>query len=486
MTPTLVVSILVVYFAVLILISFFTSRGADTTTFFTANRQSPWYLVAFGMIGSSLSGVTFISVPGNVGAIGFGYFQIVLGYLLGYWVIIGVLMPLYYRLNLISIYTYFEKRFSFWSYKTGAFFFLISRTLGSALRLYLAATVLQLFLFDAWGVPFFITVATTLVLIWVYTIKGGVKTIVYTDAFQTLFLVAAVCVAVWQVSDDLGMSFPQMIDAIQASKYSKMFYFEDPNSPMFFFKQFIGGALITITMTGMDQEIMQKNLTCKTLSDAQKNMFWFSIILVIVNLLFLTLGAMLFIYSEQNHIAIPASTDELFPLLALKEFSLIVGIFFLLGITASSYASADSALAGLTTSFCIDFLNFKDKPEHLKRRQKFLVHLGFSFLFLLIIVVFREINERSVIDAVLGIAAYTYGPLLGLFSFGIFTNLQVKDKLVPLVCILSPVICYIFSIYSPLLFNGYKLGLEVLLINGLVTFLGLALITKKGERVASL
>lgn len=486
MTPLLVVSILAAYFGVLILISFLTSRGADTTTFFTANRQSPWYLVAFGMIGSSLSGVTFISVPGNVGTIGFGYFQVVLGYLLGYWVIIGVLMPLYYRLNLISIYTYFEKRFSFWSYKTGAFFFMISRTLGSALRLYLAATVLQLFLFDAWGVPFYVTVATTLVLIWLYTIKGGVKTIVYTDTFQTFFLVTAVCVAVWQISDDLGMSFSTMIDAIQESKYSRMFYFDDPNSPMFFWKQFIGGALITITMTGMDQEIMQKNLTCKTLGDAQKNMFWFSIILVVVNLLFLTLGALLFMYSEVNNFAVPAATDELFPRLALNEFSLVVGIFFLLGITASSYASADSALAGLTTSFCIDFLNFKDKPEHVKSRQKFLVHLGFSLLFLLIIVIFREVNERSVIDAVLGIATYTYGPLLGLFSFGIFTKLQVKDRYVPIVCVLSPILCYILSIYSPAMFNGYKLGLEVLLINGILTFIGLALISKKGERVQAL
>ncbi len=486
MTPTLVLFILVAYFGVLILISFLTSRGADTTTFFTANRQSPWYLVAFGMIGSSLSGVTFISVPGNVGATGFGYFQVVLGYLLGYWVIIGVLMPLYYRLNLISIYTYFEKRFNFWSYKTGAFFFMVSRTLGSALRLYLAAAVLQLFLFDAWGVPFFVTVATTLVLIWVYTIKGGIKTIVYTDTFQTFFLVSAVCVAVWQISDDLGMSFPSMIDAIRDSQYSKMFYLEDPNSPMFFWKQFIGGALITITMTGMDQEIMQKNLTCKNLGDAQKNMFWFSIILVAVNLLFLTLGALLFLYSEANGIAIPAATDDLFPMLSLNEFSLVVGIFFLLGITASSYASADSALAGLTTSFCIDFLNFKDKPEHVKNRQKFLVHLGFSLLFLVIIVIFREINERSVIDAVLGIATYTYGPLLGLFSFGIFTRLQVRDHLVPFVCVLSPILCYILSLYSPALFNGYRLGLEVLLINGIFTFVGLALISKKGVRVESL
>ncbi len=483
MTPSLVVTILAIYFGALIVISYVTSRGADTNTFFTANRQSPWYLVAFGMIGSSLSGVTFISVPGNVGATGFGYFQVVLGYLLGYWVIIGVLMPLYYRLNLISIYTYFEKRFNFWSYKTGAFFFMISRTLGSALRLYLAAAVLQLFLFDAWGVPFFVTVATTLFLIWIYTIKGGIKTIVYTDTFQTFFLVSAVCVAVWQISDDLGMSFPSMIDAIRDSKYSKMFYVDDPNSPMFFWKQFIGGALITITMTGMDQEIMQKNLTCKTLGDAQKNMFWFSIILVAVNLLFLVLGALLFLYADANHVAIPAATDDLFPMMALNEFSLVVGIFFLLGITASSYASADSALAGLTTSFCIDFLNFKDKPEDVRRRQKFLVHLGFSLLFLVIIVIFREINEKAVIDAVLGIATYTYGPLLGLFSFGIFTRLQVRDRLVPVVCVLSPILCYILSIYSPYLFNGYKLGLEILLINGIFTFIGLALISKKGERV---
>ncbi len=483
MTPALVITILAAYFGLLILISFITSRGADTTTFFTANRQSPWYLVAFGMIGASLSGVTFISVPGRVGEIGFGYFQVVLGYLLGYWVIIGVLMPLYYRLNLISIYTYFEQRFSFWSYKTGAFFFLISRTLGSALRLYLAAAVLQLFLFDAWGVPFFVTVATTLVLIWLYTIRGGVKTIVYTDTFQTLFLVSAVCVAVWQISDELGMSLPVMIDTIRESNYSRMFYFDDPDSPMFFWKQFIGGALITITMTGMDQEIMQKNLTCKTLGDAQKNMFWFSIILVAVNLLFLTLGALLFLYSHQHNIPIPESTDDLFPMLALNEFSLIVGVFFLLGITASSYASADSALAGLTTSFCIDFLNFKNKPEHVKSRQKFLVHLGFSLVFLLIIVVFREINERSVIDAVLGIATYTYGPLLGLFSFGIFTRLQVKDRYVPIVCVLSPIVCYLLSIWSPVIFNGYRLGLEVLLINGILTFIGLALISKKGERV---
>jgi Na+/proline symporter len=481
MTPTLVLTIVVIYFSVLILISVITSKGADSNTFFTANRQSPWYLVAFGMLGSSLSGVTFISVPGNVGKIGFGYFQVVLGYLVGYWVIIGVLLPLYYRLNLVSIYTYLEQRFSFWSYKTGAFFFLISRTLGSALRLYLAATVLQLFLFDAWHVPFFVTVATTLILIWVYTFRGGVKTIVYTDAFQTLFLVSAVCITVWQVSSELGLSFGELVSTIKSSSYSKMFYVDDPNSTLFFVKQFLGGAFITITMTGMDQEIMQKNLTCKTLGDAQKNMFWFSLILVVVNLLFLTLGALLYLYSTKNNLAIPASTDELFPMLALNKFSLIVGIFFLLGITASSYASADSALAGLTTSFCIDFLNFKDKPESVKQRQKFIVHIGFSVLFLVIIVVFKEINERSVIDAVLNVAGYTYGPLLGLFTFGVFTKYKVRDKLVPFICILSPILSYVISSNSEKFLGGYKFGLEILLLNGIITFLGLLITAYKSE-----
>ncbi len=390
-------------------------------------------------------------------------------------------MPLYYRLNLISIYTYLEQRFNFWTYKTGAFFFLVSRTIGSSLRLFLAATVLQLFLFDAWNVPFFVTVATTILLIWIYTFKGGVKTIVWTDSFQTIFLISAVCIAVWQIASQLGMSFGEMVSTVSSSEYSKMFYFDDPNSTQFFWKQFLGGAFITLTMTGMDQEIMQKNLTCKNLGEAQKNMFWFSLLLVVVNLLFITLGALLYMYSSKNNIPLPAASDELFPRLAINELGLAVGIFFLLGITASSYASADSALAGLTTSFCIDFLNFKDKPEAVKRRQKFMVHLGFSFLFLIIILVFKEINKRSVIDAVLNIAGYTYGPLLGLFAFGLFTKLQVRDKLVPIVCVLSPAISYLLSLNSEKLFGGYKIGLEILLINGMITFIGLWLISRKNH-----
>jgi Na+/proline symporter len=488
MDPTLVLSIMAIYFGVLITISIITARGADTTTFFTANRRSPWYLVAFGMIGSSLSGLTFISVPGNVGKPfleggGFNYFQIVLGYLVGYWVIIAVLMPLYYRLNLISIYTYLEQRFSFWSYKTGAFVFIVSRTIGSSLRLYIAAAVLQLFLFDAWGagVPFFVTVFITIALIWVYTFKGGVKTIVWTDSFQTIFLVAAVCVTVWQISDKLGWSMSEMVGHVKASDFSQIFQFEKPLEASYFWKQFLGGAFITITMTGMDQEIMQKNLTCKNIGEAQKNMFWFSIILVVVNILFLTLGALLYFYTDANNIAMPERSDYLFPTLALSKLGLFVGIFFLLGITASSYASADAALAGLTTSFCIDFLNFKDKPEPVKKKQKFMVHLGFSLLFLLIIVIFHEINDRSVIDAVLKIAGYTYGPLLGLFTFGLVTRRQVKDKLVPIICLLSPAISYFISLNSVALLGGYKFGIEILILNGLITFLGLWIISRKAE-----
>jgi Na+/proline symporter len=477
MTPTLVISIIGIYFLALITISYFTSKGADTHTFFTANRQSPWYLVAFGMIGASLSGVTFISVPGNVGKIGFGYFQVVLGYLLGYWAIIGILMPLYYRLNVISIYAYLEQRFDFWSHKTGAFFFLVSRTIGSSLRLYLAATVLQLFLFDAWNIPFYVTVATTIVLIWVYTNKGGIKTIVWTDTFQTFFLIAAVIIAVWQITERLGLSFTEMVTTIEQSKYSKIFYFDDITSPMYFWKQFLGGAFIAVTMTGMDQEIMQKNLTCRTLRDAQKNMFWFSLTLVFVNLLFLALGALLYIYSEKNGISIPAFTDELFPSLALNEFSILVGVFFVLGITASSYASADSALAGLTTSFCIDFLDFKNKTEIARKRQKLFVHIGFSLLFLVIILIFKEINNRSVIDAVLGVAGYTYGPLLGLFSFGLFTNRKVRDRLVPVVCVLSPIISYLISMNSKEWLGGYVFSFEILIVNGLLTFIGLWIIS---------
>ncbi|GAB1444496.1 MAG: sodium:solute symporter [Cyclobacteriaceae bacterium] len=479
MSPSLVLFILLAYFTILIAISIVTSKGATSDTFFTANRQSPWYLVAYGMIGASLSGVTFISVPASVGSTAFSYFQVVLGYILGYWVIIGVLMPLYYRLNLISIYSYFEDRFDRISYKTGSFFFLLSRSMGSSLRLFLAASVLQLFLFDAWDIPFFVTVMITIFFIWVYTFKGGIKTIVWTDTFQTTFLILAVVISVVLIAQRMHLSFGGLLSLVFESDYARIFFFDDPKSTLFFPKQFFGGAFIALTMTGMDQDLMQKNLTCKNLGEAQKNMFWLSSTLVIVNLLFLVLGALLYLYSTEFGISLPLVRDELFPMLAFNEFGLFAAILFLLGITASTYASSDSALAALTTSFCIDFLDFKNKPEKTKQKQKNIVHVGFSVLFLIIILVFKEINERSLIDAVLVVATYTYGPLLGLFAFGILTTKKVNGKLVPLICILSPLICYLFVHYAPKLFNGYQVGYENLILNGFLTFLGLYLISVK-------
>ena len=482
MSPFLVLSIIIVYFAALIIISLVTSKGATTDTFFTANRQSPWYLVAFGMIGSSLSGITFVSVPGAVGKVGFSYFQVVLGYILGYAVIMTVLMPLYYRLNLVSIYTYLEQRFDKWSYKTGAFFFLVSRTMGSSLRLCLSATVLQLFLFDAWNVPFYVTVAITIFLIWIYTFKGGIKTIVWTDAFQTIFLVSAVVISVYLISQRLGLSLGGMIAAVSESEYSKIFFWDDPNSTLWFPKKFFAGMFIAIAMTGLDQDLMQKNLTCKNLGDAQKNMFWLTFSLVIVNLLFLTLGALLYIYSTSKGLPLPTASDELYPRLALNEFGILAGVFFLLGIIASSYASADSALASLTTSFCIDFLDFKNKPEVVKKKQKNMVHFGFSIVFLIIIIIAKELNQKSLIDTVLDVAGYTYGPLLGLFSFGLFTRRTVRDNLVPVVCVISPILAHLFRVFAPIWFDGFQIGLEILILNGAITFAGLALISRSAHQ----
>jgi len=475
----LVLFILLAYFAVLITISIVTSKGATSDTFFTANRQSPWYLVAYGMIGASLSGVTFISVPASVGATAFSYFQVVLGYVLGYWAIIGVLLPLYYRLNLISIYSFFEDRFDRISYKTGSFFFLLSRSVGSSLRLFLAASVLQLFLFDAWDIPFFVTVVITIFFIWIYTFKGGIKTIVWTDTFQTTFLILAVVISVILIAQRMNLSFGGLMSLVFDSDYSRIFFFDDPNSKLFFPKQFFGGAFIALTMTGMDQDLMQKNLTCKNLKEAQKNMFWLSSTLVVVNLLFLVLGALLYLYSTEFNIQLPAVSDELFPMLAFQEFGLLAAVLFLLGITASTYASSDSALAALTTSFCIDFLDFKNKPEAVKQKQKNIVHVAFSILFLIIILIFKEINERSLIDAVLMAATYTYGPLLGLFAYGIFSKRKVRGRFVPAVCLLAPLICYLLVVNAPEMLNGYQVGYENLIINGLLTYFGLFLISTK-------
>ena len=494
MSTPLIISVLVAYFSVLIFISYLTSRNADSTTFFTGNKQSPWYLVAFGMIGASLSGVTFISVPGKVFSEGMAYYQIVLGYVLGYVVIAQILMPLYYRLNVTSIYEYLSKRFGIVSYKTGARFFILSRTLGSATRLYLATIVLQLFLFQDLGVPYWLTAIITVALIWVYTFKGGIKTLVYTDTFQTFFLISAVVICTIIISQALHVDIFGLFDKISATSaangesMSKIFYFDDPLAKTYFPKQFFGGMFLAIAMTGLDQDLMQKNLTCRTIKDAQKNMYSFTAVLVVTNFLFLLLGGALFVYAESKGVALPMAgdkviTDHVFPTLALNNFGTIAGIFFLLGITASSYASADSALAALTTGFCIDFLNFNKREEKQKQRLKLIVHIGFSVLFLLIILgtkLYVDSNpDTDLIGLILTIAGYTYGPLLGLFSFGIFTKRKLMEIGVPLVCIAVPLICYWLDKNSTELFNGYNFGYELLIVNGLLTFLGLWIISKK-------
>ncbi|GGB91613.1 sodium:solute symporter [Dyadobacter sediminis] len=473
MNPYVSLIILVVYFGMLITVSIYTSKGADTNTFFTANRQSPWYLVAFGMIGTSLSGVTFVSVPGAVANIQFSYFQVVIGYILGYLVIGTVLMPLYYRLNLISIYSYLEQRFGFWSYKTGSAFFLLSRTIGSAVRLYVAAQVLQLALFRPLGIPFEVAVAITIFLIWIYTFKGGVKTIIVTDTLQTFFLITAVILTIVLVSNELHLDgFGGIWDAVQTSGYSKIFYW-DLNDPKNFFKQFFAGVFIAIVMTGLDQDLMQKNLTCKNIGEAQKNMFWFTVVLVIVNFLFLSLGALLYVYAEAQGIPVTAKTDDFYPMLALNHLGLVVGITFLLGITAATYASSDSALTALTTAFCIDFMQIEKRPEEKRSTIKFWVHVGFSVVFYLVILIFNRLNSKEVITAVFDLAGYTYGPLLGLFSFGAFLKRPVKDRWVPLVCVIAPILTYVINDHSAEWFNGYKFGFERLIINGLITFIGL-------------
>jgi len=478
MNVQLVIGVILGYFLLLIIISRLTSKGADTNTFFTANRQSPWFLVAFGMIGASLSGVTFVSVPGEIGNSYFSYFQIVLGYLLGYFVIATVLLPLYYKLKLVSIYTYLEQRFGFWSYKTGAFFFLLSRTIGASFRLFLVAGVLQVFLFERLGVPFWVAVMTTILLIWVYTYKGGIKTIIWTDTLQTFFMLTAAVVTYYLIIDSYDWSLGESIKVIQSQTASQIFFWEWNDSKNFF-KMFFTGAFMAIVMTGLDQDMMQKNLTCRSLKDAQKNMFWFSIILVFVNLIFLGLGMLLYLYANHLQMPIPARTDMLFPLIARDHLGTFGGIMFLLGIIAAAYSSADSALTSLTTSFCVDFLKFEERKEAVKKSMRLKVHIGFSVLLFLVVILFNVINDDSVINSIFKVAGYTYGPLLGLFAFGILTKRQIIDKYAIAVCLLAPVISYIIDSNSIDWFNGFKFGFSILIFNGLLTFIGLALISKK-------
>ncbi|MGB2364424.1 MAG: sodium:solute symporter, partial [Flavobacteriales bacterium] len=427
MSPTLILSIIAIYFLVLILISYFTGKSDSNDAFFLGNKQSPWYIVSFGMIGATLSGVTFISVPGWVADSQFSYMQMILGMTAGYIVIANVLMPIYYRMNLTSIYAYLGDRFGESTHQTGAFFFLLSRTIGASFRLYLVANVMQIAIFDAWNVPFWLTVSLTIILIWIYTFRSGIKTIIWTDTLQTLFMLSAVGVSIWLISDKMGLGLVELSHTIRESQYSQVFFWEGKQH---FLKQFLSGAFLAIVMTGLDQDMMQKNLSCRSLSDAKKNMYSFSVVLIVVNIFFLALGAMLYLYAEQIGMDITKG-DDLFPLVALKaDLGLGVGIFFILGLIAAAYSSADSALTSLTTSFCVDFLNIEQKAERQQVQTRKWVHVGFSVVLVLAILIFKAINDDSVISALFKVAGYTYGPLLGLFAFGIFTKWNIKDRAV--------------------------------------------------------
>lgn len=469
MSPTLILSIISIYFLVLILISYFTGKSDSNDAFFLGNKQSPWYIVSFGMIGATLSGVTFISVPGWVADSQFSYMQMIFGMTAGYIVIANVLMPIYYRMNLTSIYAYLGDRFGESTHQTGAFFFLLSRTIGASFRLYLVANVMQIAIFEAWNVPFWLTVSLTIILIWIYTFRSGIKTIIWTDTLQTLFMLLAVGVSIWLISDKMGLGLVELSHTIRESKYSQVFFWEGKQH---FLKQFLSGAFLAIVMTGLDQDMMQKNLSCRSLSDAKKNMYSFSVVLIVVNIFFLALGAMLYLYAEEIGMGITKG-DDLFPLVALKaDLGLGVGIFFILGLIAAAYSSADSALTSLTTSFCVDFMNIEQKAERQQIQTRKWVHVGFSVVLVLAILIFKAINDDSVISALFKVAGYTYGPLLGLFAFGIFTKWNIKDRAVPIVAVLSPVIAYVLQLYIPF-------GFELLMVNGGITFLGLCLLIKR-------
>jgi Na+/proline symporter len=501
MNPWILLIIVVSYFGLLILISVITSRGADNASFFVGNRKSPWILVAYGMIGASISGVTFISVPGEVGASSFSYLQMVLGFFAGYLVIANVLMPLYYRMNLSSIYVYLNHRLGGQSYKTGAFFFLLSRIIGSSFRLYLVALVIDGFILSKLGVPFWLTVIITIALIYVYSFKGGIRTIVYTDTFQTTFLILGVIMSIILIGRELNLNVAGLIERIDSSRYSEIFVWDwKPGNN--FFKHFLSGMFICIVMTGLDQDMMQKNLSCRNIKEAKKNMYVMSLMMILVNVLFLSLGALLYIYSNSKGIItenfgnpevsgncsillkLPGSdgmqcagTDELFPFLVFNYLPPAVGFVFILGLLAAAYASADSALTALTTSFCIDFLGFREDNQRIRTRN--LVHVGFAVIFVMAILLFKILNDESVINALYKIAGYTYGPLLGMFSFGILTRYTTRDKAVPFISVAAPLFCFFLDKYSQQMLGGYTFGFELLIINGLLVFLGLYLVRDK-------
>lgn len=478
MSPFILFSFVVIYFLVLLAVAFYTARGSNNETFFNGNKNSHWMLVAFGMIGTSLSGVTFISVPGTVGFNHFTYFQVVLGYFIGYFVVAYVLLPLYYKLNLTSIYHYLDHRFGKSSYKTGALFFIVSRTMGATLRLYLVINVMQLFILDALGVPFVVTAFIILLMILLYTFKGGVKTIVWTDTLQTFFMLLALVVCVLYIMGDLNLSFSQVMTQLNGLGYTEVFN-TDVMDKKFFLKQIIGGAFITISMTGLDQEMMQKNISVKRLSDSQKNMISFSTVMVLVNFLFLLLGGLLYLYATSKGLDVRG--DDLFPTIALQYLPPAISVIFIIGLISALFPSADGAITALTSSFCIDILGLqrnKNLTEAQQSKTRITVHLTFAVIFLVCVMIFKVMDNKSIIGILLDIAGYTYGPLLGLFTFGIITKRILNDMLSPIVCIIAPIICYIIQLNAPALFGGYQIGIEMLILNGAMTFAGLYFISK--------
>jgi Na+/proline symporter len=482
MSTALVVSILVAYFAVLILISVLTSKNADSESFFSGNKKSSWYLVAFGMIGTSLSGVTFVSVPGGVGAGAWHYYQLVLGFFIGYFVVAYVLLPLYYKYNLTSIYRYLEYRLGFNAYKWGAGYFILSRTLGATVRLYLVINVLQLFVLDEIGFPFWLTTLIIMIMIVVYTLKGGVKTIVWTDTLQTIFMLLALVVCIISIQQTLGWDWTTIWHKMQGKNMTSL-WGTDVMKKDYFLKHIIGGAFITITMTGMDQEMMQKNISVKTLKDAQKNIVSFSFVLLLVNALFLFLGGLLYLYAQKN--GWEFAPDDMFPSIVRDHLPKGIFLIFIIGLISALFPSVDGAITALTSSFCIDILGFQrrtDLNEQQKVRMRKQIHIGFAVLFMLLVFFFKWKDDKSIIDLIFVIAGYTYGPLLGLFSFGILTKRSIssaKIPIVPIVCIVAPVVCYGLDFYSKQLFGNYKFGNEMLLINGTLTFMMLFLFSKK-------
>lgn len=483
MSPISILLILLLYFGILMLVSVITSKkNTGNDAFFLGNRQSPWWVVAIGMVGASISGVSFVSVPGMVGKIDFTYMQTVFGFFFGYLIIARVLLPLYYKLNLTSIYTYLEQRFGKRAYKTGASFFLLSKTVGAAARLYVVALILQTLVFDAWNIPFVFTVTGIILLIWLYTFRSGIKTIVWTDTLQTIIMVAALVLIIVELMQQLGLNTSELRAAIVETQHSRIFVFDDWHSKQHFVKQFFSGIFIAVVMTGLDQDMMQKNLSCRNLKDAQKNMYWYGFSFIPVNLLFLILGAMLLIFATQLNVAVPVSADEILPFFASNYLGKTVLILFVTGIIAAAFSSADSALTALTTSLSVDILGIEHKDKIRAQHTRKWIHIGISALFILIIIVFKAINNKSVIDTIYILVSYTYGPLLGLYSFGLFTKLSTNDKAIPYIAVLSPVVCGILN-HSAKTFWGYAFGYELLMLNGFLTFAGLWIFRKRSNDV---